>query len=73
MPFVGMILGFVTLMVLIMGAVALGVIRLVKGPEGQRESDITDKALQQLSVNLERMEQRIESLETILLDKERSK
>lgn len=69
-----MILGLVAVVVTVLGVVALAVIRLIRGPEGgAAASEEEARQLAELHAGLERMERRIESLETILLDKEQPK
>ncbi len=70
----GAIFGFVALVLALLGLVAVTIVRIIKGPRGKA----ADKALQEetrmmqdLHQGLTRMEERIEALETILLEQDR--
>ena len=73
MPFVVIaVLAFVTVVLLLLGGMAVAMVRIIKGgstPDPQESSDET-RLIQELHQGLSRMEQRIESLETILLEKD---
>lgn len=72
MPVLAMILGFVAMVIMSLSAVAVAVVRLIRGPRGAaRETSAEEaRAMQELHKGLSRMEQRIEALETILLERE---
>lgn len=66
-------LGFFCLVLLLLAALALGIVKIVRGnSEGQEGSKADEEAkiIQELHQQLTRMEDRIEALETILLEKE---
>ncbi len=68
----GIVLGFMALMVFVLALAGLSLVRLLRGREGlaAREEEAREAALiQKLHQDLTRMEQRIEALETILLEK----
>ncbi|MEW5912062.1 MAG: hypothetical protein AB1814_05875 [Thermodesulfobacteriota bacterium] len=68
------ILGFVALVLALLGGVAVAIVRIIKGPRARAEdSDQQEEArlMQELHQGLSRMEQRIEALETILLEKDK--
>ena len=72
MHVLGIVLGFMALMVFVLALAGLSLVRLLRGREGlaAREEDAREAALiQKLHQDLTRMEQRIEALETILLEK----
>ncbi len=72
MHVVGIVLGFMALMVFVLALAGLSLVRLLRGREGlkAREDEAREAALiQKLNQELTRMEQRIEALETILLEK----
>lgn len=68
------IFGFVVLVLALLGLVAVAIVRFIKGPRA-RAADANEqeeaRMIQDLHQGLTRMEQRIEALETILLDKDR--
>lgn len=72
MHVLGIVLGFMALMVFILALAGMSLVRLLRGREGlkAREADAREAALiQKLHQDLMRMEERIEALETILLEK----
>ncbi|KIX11120.1 phage-shock protein [Dethiosulfatarculus sandiegensis] len=69
---VGM-LGFFFLVLLLLAGLALGIVKIVRGnTEGKQDGMLDEEAkiIQELHQELGRMEQRIEALETILLDEQ---
>ncbi|MCB2187138.1 MAG: hypothetical protein KQJ78_12015 [Deltaproteobacteria bacterium] len=67
-----LILGFGLLVLAVLGLVALAIVRAVrgKGPGAAPGLDEEEaRLIQELHQGLERMEKRVESLETILLDR----
>lgn len=69
---VGM-LGFFLLVLLLLAGLALGIVKIVRGnTEGKQDGMLDEEAkiIQELHQELGRMEQRIEALETILLDEQ---
>lgn len=68
------ILGFVALVLALLGGVAVAIVRIIRGPRARAEDrDQQEEArlMQELHQGLTRMEQRIEALETILLEKDK--
>lgn len=66
-----MVLGFMALMVIILAVATAGVIKALRGRDGaqDKESDAREtKMIQEMHQGLMRMEQRIEALETILME-----
>jgi phage shock protein B len=67
----GMILGFAFLVLALLGGIGLAIIKAIKGKSGDRDDAAQAeeaKLMQELHQGLSRMEQRIEALETILLE-----
>lgn len=68
------VLGGIILGLAIVGSTILIAIKILKGgatPGGQRLQAEEARTIQEISRGLSRMEQRIEALETIILDRER--
>ncbi|RJX32718.1 MAG: phage-shock protein [Desulfarculus sp.] len=68
------ILGFVALVLALLGGVALAIVRMIKGPRARKQDQSSQeeaRLIQDLHQGLTRMEQRIEALETILLEKDK--
>ena len=68
---VGIVFGSILLMLALIPATILLVIRLVRGGGSSRAQAEEAKMVQEIYQGLSRLEERIESLETILLDKDR--
>ena len=68
---VGIVFGSILLMLALIPATILLVIRLVRGGGSSRTQAEEAKMVQEIYQGLSRLEERIESLETILLDKDR--
>lgn len=69
------ILGIVLLCLVIICSTVLIGLKILKGgvsPKGQRDHANEAKIIQEIYQGLARMEERVESLETILLERERS-
>lgn len=67
------ILGFILLALGLLGGVAVAIVRIIKGPRGRKASQADEeeaRLIQDLHKSLERMDQRIDALETILLEKD---
>jgi phage shock protein B len=67
------VFGLILLALAIMGGVGVAILRLIKGPQGKRAAQADEeeaRMIQDLHKGLKRMESRIESLETILLERE---
>ncbi len=67
------IFGFILLALALLGGVAVTIVRLIKGPSGRKAAQADEeeaRLIQDLHKSLGRMERRINSLETILLEKE---
>jgi phage shock protein B len=67
------VFGLILLALAIMGGVVVAILRLIKGPQGKRAAQADEeeaRMIQDLHKGLKRMESRIESLETILLERE---
>ena len=73
MHFIGGVLIFVALILGVLGAIIVAILKILRSPKG-RATDAGDpeetRLIQELYQGLERMEQRIEALETILLERE---
>ncbi len=65
---------FVAVVLAILGFTAVAVVRTIKGSRssGAAGDDEETRLMQQMHQNLRRMEERIEALETILLEPEKS-
>jgi flagellar basal body-associated protein FliL len=76
-PFVIMIIfGSILLALAIIGSTILMGIKLLKGgisQKGQKVQSAEAKIIQEIYQGLARMEERVESLETILMERERSR
>jgi len=72
--FVGALFGFVILVLILLGVLGAGILKSVRGRDqargGQMEAEEA-KLIQELHQGLARMEERIEALETILLEREK--
>ncbi len=67
------VFGLILLALAIMGGVAVAILRLIRGPQGRKAAQADEeeaRMIQELHQGLKRMESRIESLETILLERE---
>jgi len=67
------VFGLILLALAIMGGVAVAILRLFRGPQGKKAAQADEeeaRMIQELHQGLKRMESRIESLETILLERE---
>lgn len=73
MAFVVAILGFIALVITGLVAGAVAIVKVLRGPRGGQGQMAEDEArtMQEIYQGLGRMEQRIEALETILMDRER--
>lgn len=76
-PFIVMIVfgGIVLALAIIGGTILIG-LKILKGgvsQKGQRQQTDEARVIQEIYQGLARMEERVESLETILLEKERSR
>ena len=68
------IFGFLALVLALLGLVAVTIVRIIKGPRGKAADQAAQeetRIMQDLHQGLTRMEQRIEALETILLEQDR--
>jgi phage shock protein B len=68
------IFGFLALVLALLGLVAVTIVKIIKGPRGKAADQAAreeTKIMQDLHQGLTRMEQRIEALETILLEQDR--
>lgn len=63
---------FVFLVLLLLGSLALGILKIIRGKEGASQEVLGEEAeqMQTLHRDLARMAERIEALETILLERE---
>lgn len=69
----GAIFGFVVLVLAMLGVVAVAIVKIIKSPRTRSQDETSEeeaRLIQDLHKGLERMEQRIEALETILLEKD---
>lgn len=67
------ILGFVAVVLALLGGVAVVITKIIKGPKAKNADQTSEeeaRLIQDLHKGLERMEKRIEALETILLEKD---
>lgn len=67
------ILAFILLALTLVGGVAVVIVRIIKGSRGRQTAQADEeeaRLIQDLHKSLQRMDQRIEALETILLEKE---
>lgn len=67
----GMIFVVILLGIGLVGSVLLGVFKLVRGPERQGGSDEEARIIQEMYATMGKLEDRVESLETILMERER--
>jgi phage shock protein B len=70
---VGIVFGSIVLLTAMVGGVILLGLRILRGPGGGRRLEEETRIMQELYRGLRRMEQRVEALETILLDHSRKK
>ena len=68
---VGIVFGSILLMLALIPATILLVIKLFRGGGSSKTQTEETKMIQEIYQGLSRLEERIESLETILLDKDR--
>ena len=68
---VAIIFGTVVLIPAIIGGTILLSIRLLKGKTSRKDQADDSKIIQEIYQGLSRMEERVEALETILLDREK--
>ena len=68
---VAIIFGSVVLIPAIIGVTILLSIRLLKGKTSRKDQADDSKIIQEIYQGLSRMEERVETLETILLDREK--
>ena len=71
---VSVVFGGIVLALAIIGSTILMAIKIIKGglsPSGQKSQADETKMIQEIYDGLSRMEERVEALETILLDRER--
>ena len=68
---VAIIFGSVVLIPAIIGGTILLSIRLLKGKTARKDQADDSKIIQEIYQGLSRMEERVEALETILLDREK--
>jgi len=72
MGFIGVVLAFVFATLVVLGIVAVSILRIVTGRDGKGANDPEEaRLMQELHQGLGRMEKRIEALETLLLEPER--
>jgi phage shock protein B len=67
------ILGFALLVLALLGGIGVAIIKVIKGKSGGRDDETQaeeTKLMQELHQGLSRMEQRIDALETILLERQ---
>jgi phage shock protein B len=67
------ILGFALLVLALLGGIGVAIIKVIKEKSGGRDDPAQEeetKLMQELHQGLSRMEQRIEALETILLERQ---
>jgi phage shock protein B len=71
--FFSLVFGFVFMVLLLLASLAFAIFRTIKGSGKNRSEESEDEAriIQQLHQQLTRMEERIESLETILLERDK--
>jgi len=70
---IGAIFGFILLALALLGGLVVTIVRIIKGPGGQKAAQADEeeaRLIQDLHKSLQRMDQRIDALETILLEKE---
>ena len=72
MNIIAAVLGFLALMIMTVTGAAVAIVRMIKGPRGQagQASEEDTRLMQEINQGLMRMEQRVEALETILLERE---
>ena len=68
---VAIIFGSVVLIPAIIGGTIVLSIKLIKGKSSRKDQDDDSKVIQEIYQGLSRMEERIEALVTILLDREK--
>jgi phage shock protein B len=68
---VAVVFGSILLVTAIIAGVILGAIRMIAGKGGIRGNEQEAQLMQELYQGLERMEQRVESLETILMEQQK--
>ena len=68
---VAIVFGSVVLIPAIIGGTILLSIKLLKGKTSRKDQDDDSKVVQEIYQGLSRMEERVEALETILLDREK--
>ena len=68
---VGIVFGSILLMLALIPGTILLVIKLVRGGGSSKSQTEETKMIQKIYKGLSRLEERVESLETILLDKDR--
>ena len=70
------ILGVILLILVVLSSTAVIILKILKGgasPKGQKTKTDEAKMIQEIYQGLAKMEERVESLETILLERERSR
>lgn len=67
----GFLLTVIVLGIGLVGAVLFGVVRLLGGPAKQNQADEETKIIQDMYATMNTLEDRVESLETILMERER--
>ena len=68
---VAIIFGSIVLIPAVIGGTILMSIKLLKGGTSRKDQDEDSKIIQEIYQGLSRMEERVESLETILLDQDK--
>ena len=67
------IFGFILLALGLLGGLVVAIMRIIRGPGGQEAAQADEeeaRLIQEMHKSLQRMEQRIDALETILLEKD---
>ena len=70
------VLGIILLILVVLCSTAMIMLKILKGgasPKGQKANTDEARMIQEIYQGLARMEERVESLETILLERERSR
>ena len=75
MHVLAVVFSFVVLVLLILGGLAMGIFKMItnkRGPSARSQEELEEtRLMQELHQKMMRMEERIEALETILLEEDR--